>query len=413
MQKQVAINQLLPGMRVVQLDIGWQKIPQWQQPFVVESAEDIVRLHQHCKNVVIEVADTSPATEQMPSDLANSAEQKPLTVVKDDSMGELKEQVSVSFVIECYKRTLATLIQSFDQIRDGAPFDGKGLTECASNLLLSAYAHPEVLTLMCNLKEKDTSLEQKSLDVAVLSLLFGKALSLKKNQLEQLVLASLLHDIGMLRVPQELVEHQEKLTANQRKIIQKHVESGCYMLSAKAEFKALNSIIAYHHERYDGRGYPSGIKGENTPLPAKVLQIATLFEALTRDRQYSDQHSTTNALSKLYGWRNKALDGQLVERFIGTIGVYPVGTLVYLNNGYTGIVMVVHSSHRSRPTVQLLFDREGTWVNQDAEINLTEQKHKKLQITKSLDPEEFPDKVMDKIMQRLNSIPPQEQSASQ
>jgi HD-GYP domain-containing protein (c-di-GMP phosphodiesterase class II) len=404
MQKKIAINQLLPGMKVIDTDIGWQKLPYWQAPFVIRSGEDIVRLNQHCKTVIIEVADKISEPQITPSNSVDSTvEQKKsaLKPVVKNANQALRDKISASFAVESYQHTLKVLSAAFNQIRSQQSFRGEGLYESMNNLLLSSLALPETLALICNLKEKDASLERKSLDVAVLSLMFGKALGLKKQQLHQLGLAALLHDIGMLKIPEALLTYKGSLSVGQRQQIQRHVEAGCYMLSANKQFKPLVGIIAYHHERFDGLGYPAGLKGRKIPLQARILQITTVFEALTRNRNYSTQHSTTNALSKLYSWRNKDLDGKLVESFIKTVGVYPAGTLVRLNNGFTGIVTDVHPSHRSRPSMQLLYNGDGKEINQTTDLDLTQEKYKKLQITKSLDPDEVPKKILSRVLGRM------------
>lgn len=461
MLKKVPINQLLPGMKVAKTDVGWEKVRYWQGPFTIETANDIVRLFESCKSVFVEIEgdddseastdDATPNVASQPQQPAAKAEekqavsqatekpvepqntekpiasqapkepaasqssQKPAqakpaaaqvpakpTLVKTESAKEaLQRKISVEFTIASYHNTLNELSECFTKLQQGQGIDDKPLQESVKNLTLSSMAHPETLSMICNLKENNQSLEQKSLDVAVLSLMFGQALGMKGKALHRLAMAALLHDIGMLKIPEEILNQKQTLSVKQRQLIQKHVELGCGILKHNPGLSHLRNIVAFHHERHDGKGYPNRISSRKIPLEARILSIVTTYEALTRNRHFSEQHSTTHALSKLYALRNKAFDGPLVEQFIKAVGVYPVGTLVKLNNGYTGLVTEVNLSHRSRPIVQLLYKPDGRTLNNGSNLDLKHSRYSKIQVTKTLQPESLTENTLAKLRQNL------------
>ena len=446
MLKRVPINQLLPGMKVAKTDVGWEKIRYWQGPFTIQTANDIVRLFESCKSVFIEIegddseastddktASVTPKTQspapeaeekqavtqpieksvEKPAEpkiaekpVASQAQAQPIatkpTLVKTESVKEsLQRKISAEFAIASYHNTLNTLSECFQKLHQGQDIDDKPLQESVKNLTLSSMAHPETLSMICNLKENNQSLEQKSLDVAVLSLMFGQALGMKGKALQRLAMAALLHDIGMLKIPDEILNQKQPLSVRQRQLIQKHIELGCGILKRHPGLSHLRSIVAFHHERHDGNGYPSRISGRKIPLEARILSIVTTYEALTRSRHFSEQHSTTHALSKLYALRNKAFDGSLVEQFIKALGVYPVGTLVKLNNGYTGLVTEINPSHRSRPIVQLLYKPDGRALNNGSNLDLKNSRYSKIQVTTTLQPESLTANTLAKLRQNL------------
>lgn len=425
MLKKVPINQLLPGMKVAKTDVGWEKVRYWQGPFTIQTANDIVRLFETCKSVFIEIEGSNssenatddkttsvtsktqspaPVAEEkqaVTKAIAAQAPAKP-TLVKTESTKEvLQRKISVEFAVASYHNTLNELSECFTKLKLGQDIDDKPLQESVKNLTLSSMAHPETLSMICNLKENNQSLEQKSLDVAVLSLMFGQALGMKGKALHRLAMAALLHDIGMLKIPDEILNQKQTLSVRQRQLIQKHVELGCSILKHHPGLSHLRSIIAFHHERHDGNGYPSRISGRKIPLEARILSIVTTYEALTRNRHFSEQHTTTHALSKLYALRNKAFDGSLVEQFIKALGVYPVGTLVKLNNGYTGLVTEINLSHRSRPVVQLLYKPDGRTLNNGSNLDLKHSRYSKIQVTKTLQPESLTASTLAKLRQNL------------
>lgn len=405
MLKKVLINQLLPGMKVVKVDVGWEKFPHRNGPFVVSSSDDIVQLHQHCKSVLIEVAavqgESTEPSEVAPTNAkpASSPLTTPTTPETQaaSARANLRDKVSEQMVTASYLETLNALRTLFDQVRSGTTLNDEPLHNCVRNLLISTAARPETLSLLSQLTEKDNSLERKSLDVAVLSLMFGRYLGMKNEALQQLGMAALLHDIGMLKVPEELLQQKEMLSVGQRLQIQKHVEYGCYILGLYPRLKPLIGIIAYHHERYDGTGYPAGLKGKRIPLPSRILHLTTTFEALTRNRHFSEQSSTTNALSKIYAWRNQAVDAALIEKFIKAVGIYPIGTLIQLSDRRIGVVTALHERLRSRPKLKPLFDTNGTLLEDQCEIDLSHIDFQNLKINRALEAGKVPPQIFSQI----------------
>ncbi|WP_086479025.1 HD-GYP domain-containing protein [Oceanospirillum sanctuarii] len=394
MRQNIPVTQLMPGMKIVALDIGWTKSPKWTNPFVLNSGEDLALLLQHCKIVAIET--NQAANEQAPEATAPSEttpkpaqagaqpKKQPAT-----SNASLEQRISKQFVIDSFHECMDILTANFDRVRNGQRIDANSIQATSKKLLISTIARPGTLALLSQLEEKDSSLERKSQDVAILSLNFGRSLGMSKAQLHKLCMSALLHDIGMIKIPAELLEQKETLSIGQRISIQKHVNYGCDILHQSSALRPLNSVIAYHHERFDGTGYPSGISGRKIPLEARILAITTAFEAMTRNRHFSNKETPTQALRKIYSLRNQNFDGKLVERFIRSVGVYPVGTLVELNKQQIGMVTDVAQATRSRPKVRCLFNHQGHPLPKQRDLDLAGGPFKKVKITRTVEPEEI------------------------
>ncbi|WP_417594034.1 HD-GYP domain-containing protein [Oceanospirillum sp.] len=413
MRQNIPVQQLTPGMKIIALDIGWDKSPKWTQSFVLNTSEDLALLLQHCNIVTIEtdspeeekppVSESqkhprpvstdqkqAPATEASNSAAHKQAENKSSTA-PSQAKADLSSRVSKKFVIDSFHSCLDILSTNFERARSGLSLDASALEVSSKKLLVSTLARPGTLTLLSQLEEKDSSLERKSLDVAVLSLSFGRSLGMSKAQLHRLCMSALLHDIGMIRIPEELLKQKEVLSIGQRISIQKHVDHSCDILHQSQALRPLNSIVAYHHERFDGTGYPAGISGRRIPLEARILAIITTFEAMTRNRHFSNKGTPTQALRNLYRLRNHNFDGKLVERFIQSVGIYPIGTLVELNRQQIGMVTDITRSARSRPKVRCLFDHNGKPLPKHQELDLADDGLRKVNITRTVEPEEIPD----------------------
>lgn len=162
---------------------------------------------------------------------------------------------------------------------------------------------------------------------------FAKHIGVKKNQLLDIATAAILHDIGMLSAPKELLE-SAFISKGERKYIENHTKIGVEILSKENVFSKLTlQTIKHHHENVDGSGYPSGLKGRDIGLYPRMLNITCMYEALTRDRVYKKAISPIEAVKVLACNINSKLDSRLTLKFIETLGVYPSGSVVSLKNG--------------------------------------------------------------------------------
>jgi HD-GYP domain-containing protein (c-di-GMP phosphodiesterase class II) len=192
---------------------------------------------------------------------------------------------------------------------------------------------------------------------------FGRFLHLPRDQLDLLGTLGLLQDVGKVRLPPNLLDKTQPLTEAELKVCKSHVRHSVAILRETVGLPpGLPELAALHHERYDGSGYPAGIKGGEIGLFGGISSLVDCFDALTHTRPYGEAVSPSNALTMLYNWRDTHFDGPLVEQFIQCIGIYPVGALVELYTGEVAVVISQNPTMRLMPKVMVVLDTEQRQV---------------------------------------------------
>jgi putative nucleotidyltransferase with HDIG domain len=177
--------------------------------------------------------------------------------------------------------------------------------------------------------------------------------------MEMLGAGALLHDIGKLKTPLDVLNKPDKLTAAEFRIMQSHPVHGRELLANKYGLPHQVADMAFsHHERIAGGGYPRGLTGTQISVWSKMVAIVDVYDAITSDRCYHKGTSPTEALTKMYGWRLKDFDAELLEKFIQCIGIYPVGTLVELTSREVGIVISVNPNSRLKPKINMILNEK-------------------------------------------------------
>jgi HD-GYP domain-containing protein (c-di-GMP phosphodiesterase class II) len=228
------------------------------------------------------------------------------------------------------------------------------------------------MSLASNMYIQDHYLFSHSLNVCLYSLALGMAKGFSKQELWELGLGSLMHDIGKTMVPQELFIVTGKFTPEQYEQIKKHTEYGFEILRKQEEVPLLAAHCAYqHHERWNGEGYPRQLKeGGIHDLPQWVA-LADVFDALTHDRLHRPAILPHEAMEKLYSEAGIGFNKDKVEFFRNCISLYPIGTTIRLNTGESGVVVDVHRNMPGRPVVRILSDSEDLDLSSPHEIDLS------------------------------------------
>ncbi|MCX7569596.1 HD-GYP domain-containing protein [Tumebacillus sp. DT12] len=226
---------------------------------------------------------------------------------------------------------------------------------------------------LANIYTTDGFLYHHSLNVSIMSVAMGLEYGLNEKQSLDLGVGTLLHDVGKLRVPQEILNKPGRLTDEEFQAIQHHALYGYEMLRAQDDISAMSAHVALqHHERIDGTGYPRGLKGDEIHIFGKISAVADVYEALTANRIYRKGHLPHHALEFLLGACGSHFETEMVQIFLKTISIYPVGMTVQLNTGETGVVVAHHIGHPQRPTVRVLQTPDGEELKQPYDVNLME-----------------------------------------
>jgi len=250
---------------------------------------------------------------------------------------------------------------------------------------------PHAMAWLTHLKNRDEYTMTHSVNVCILALTFGRHMQLPREQLEILGVGALLHDIGKLRVPTEILNKPDRLTRDEFEIMKKHPVEGYDILREDLLMSPqILDIVLHHHERISGQGYPEGMLGDSISGLTKMTSIVDVFDAITSDRCYHDGLSPYIALQNIYRWTDNAFDKNLVEGFMGCMGVYPVGSLVELNQGQIAVVIATTPKTKLRPMLLLLTDKEKHFLKTRRILNLSSQDWEKstsrLEIKNVIDP---------------------------
>jgi putative nucleotidyltransferase with HDIG domain len=199
--------------------------------------------------------------------------------------------------------------------------DASGQVEMIPAEVLTTATRNQIIALAATVDAKDPYTLTHSKGVAEIAETIGEAAGLSKEALSDIRAAALLHDIGKLGVPDAILTKPDNLSGAEWAIMQKHAAEGARIVGFVAELAPLVPLIRHHHERYDGTGYPDGLKGEAIPLGARILCIADAYDTMTTPRGYREVLSQEDALEELRWCSDKQFDPGLVEAFCRAVGV--------------------------------------------------------------------------------------------
>lgn len=377
----VPVSQLRLGMYVTELDRPWLDSPFPFQGFTVESKDQLVTLQKTCEFVFIdedwERTLTAPATE---SGVTTGLRRNPAvggeTVSRTDLTG-LGWRGRGSFrrdmrrAINTRSRLHQHVQRLLSDVRFGSSADTREVRLLTLDLVDASVANPAAALWLTNLETKHEYTAAHCLNVCILAIVFGTHLGLSKDSTAELALGALLHDIGKMRTPISILDKPDLLSADEFDVMKKHPVDGFNILRKHKDVseKCLE-IVQLHHERISGHGYPFGLKGEEIPVHVRVVAIADVYDDITSNRVYHEGIPAHTGLNMMFHWAPRDFGEDLVQEFIRCIGIYPIGSLVELNQGVLGIVMSTNPASRLRPIVMLVRDQDGKPYERRPLVNL-------------------------------------------
>ena len=256
---------------------------------------------------------------------------------------------------------------------DGMP-DADAGYEIVDSLAEEVSQNRTALLALATLKDYDSYTFTHMVNVSILTMGQARGLGIEGSLLREFGLAALLHDIGKVKTPAEVLNKPEKLTEQEFSILRRHTVDGAEILRGTPEIPVLAPIVAFeHHLRLDGTGYPFGVSRPELNLGTMLCGIADVYDAMRSQRVYQDASPTDRILAVLQRNDGKQFDQHLVRRFSQLVGIYPAGNLVRLTTGEVAVVLKIYAPDPYRPRVRLLFDEAGAAIPRVREVNLWEQ----------------------------------------
>lgn len=404
MKTVLPVGELRRGMFVTELDRPWIETPLPLQGFLIESDDQIVILQQHCQTVTIDRSRSVGAQyAARPREGDDDTRGLPAAVFQqpDDALGDDFPAICRMLRLEPKSRRYAELptVRGFDSqsrlepellysaplmddvkntlqsIRENIGTDiGDGL-KLAGNLVgemaRAVERNPDAMLWLARLRSADRYSYDHAVDVSVHLMVLGRFLDLPNDAVELLGLAGLMQDVGKVDIPADILHKPGVLTDEEYAQIQSHVASSLEILIGQPGFsvEALD-IVASHHERIDGSGYPRHLKGERLSLYAEMAGLVDSYCAMTRQRPHQSALSAQKALESLIRMRCTKFREAVVDQFIQCIGIYPIGTLVELNSGEVAVVIQQNQIRRLKPRVMIVLGPDKSVERRPRTIDL-------------------------------------------
>lgn len=375
MKKKLGVDQLSIGMYVSELDRPWLETPFLFQGFEIRSLDDIEQLRRFCKFVYIDLSDPAgdspssrrkapdrldPPQYQEIGDSHEKTEHNLLKIVNRPGgpphyLDKTTLEEEIAAIAQHYLGARAQIQEIMDDVRLGRSIGGQGAIQAVSALADSVIRNPDALMCFIQLKKLDEYTAQHCLRVCIFALAFGRYLGFEPKELRVLGIGGLLLDIGKMKIPLDILNKPAELTPREHSLMRTHVQRGVEILERlNAVPAAAIDVARYHHERYNGKGYMTGLEGNRIGMFGMIGGIVDCYDAMTSDRAYHAGMSTHTALKRLYEWRTQEFHPKLVEQFIQCIGIYPIGSIVELNTGDVGVVITTNRIRRLKPRVALV-----------------------------------------------------------
>ncbi len=282
---------------------------------------------------------------------------------------KLSEDIEITEVINdtIRQKTINAVKNSFITLGNGNDISSKnmeGIQNLINEIAEKIYSDRNLIVNMIDLKIFDDYTYFHSVNVGVLAMLIGAVMNLNKNQLYNLGMASILHDIGKVFIPKDILNKPGKLSKDEFKIMKTHSYEGYKYLKERFDLPASVYVgILDHHERYDGRGYPNEKNGKEMTLFGKLIAIAEVYDAFISDRPYRKSVAPSDAVEFIMGGGGSHFDPEIVKAFLQKIAPYPTGTLVKLSNNTIGIVVKNYPDCCLRPRVKIIKHGEDNVEN--------------------------------------------------
>lgn len=405
-QKKVLVDELEVGMYVARLDRPWIETPFPLQGFYIKDLSEIDSLRRYCREVTVDVSRSrvkaAPvahavghvAAPQPAKASAAAPSPAPVKVIKPVYKTTVSMPQEVVASRELHRDFAQSVADVYKKLREGQTPDLEHAREASSRVVESVVRNPDAMVWLSRVRDKDAYSYHHAFRCAIWGTVFGRHLGLSRQALDNLAFGLTLMDVGKAKLPDGLLNKAGLLLPAERIELRKHVDYSLDILSSMPAVPSqVLQMVAEHHERYDGSGYPKQLSGKAISPLGKIAGLVDTYDAMTSERPYARALTSVEAVSRLYELRNTEFQSQLVEEFIQAIGVYPTGTLVHMSNQEVGVVIAQNPERRLRPKLLVLLDADKKSLSRPRYVDMMSVTHdsrgEPLRIVTSLLPGSF------------------------
>jgi putative nucleotidyltransferase with HDIG domain len=261
-------------------------------------------------------------------------------------------------LVQCtrdYERTIKSVPNLMASMMAGSQEAAETAKEAVNGMVDVFLGDTDAIVHLINIKEKEEGIYYHSINVSVLALMLGKKAKLAQAEMQVLGMGALFHDIGKNRIEKKILRKTGPLLKAELELIQLHPRYGVEILNRTGVPDEVFRVVLEHHERFDGQGYPAGLKGNNINKLARIVMIVDSYDNLCNHPDPEKCMTPYEALAYMYSKRQSQVDMDLFSEFIRGMGIYPPGTVVQLSNGEVGIVISINPQNPLKPSL-LLYD---------------------------------------------------------
>ncbi|TGN38825.1 HD-GYP domain-containing protein [Marinobacter confluentis] len=360
MIKRIPIGALKVGMYIADLNNDWIPHNTQRKRGVIRTDETIDKIRaMGVSHVYIDVSKGLDSQDSEPAHEVDQRNEKALHRAGELSPGADK-RVSVAeemgLAMQVHTQAQGLVGNLMNSVKIGGAIDIAPIHQLADELQNSVFRNANALSCLGRIREKDNYLLEHSVNLSVLMSLFGNYRKLPADALHQTIVGALLHDIGKILTPDDILHKPGRLSPEEFEVMKAHARHSRDILRSTEGIGELTIMTAAeHHERLDGSGYPEGLKGEEISVYGRMVAITDVYDAITADRVYHQGLTPTQGLKKLLEWSGDHLDPVLVKEFIRCVGLYPIGSLVLLESGKLGVVIETNDADQRLPVVRVMY----------------------------------------------------------
>jgi putative nucleotidyltransferase with HDIG domain len=284
-----------------------------------------------------------------------------------------EENTDMATIRRMYAEAVSVASMVWESARSDTLPDPATAKSMVDGLAQAVVRNRSALMALTALKEYDNYTFTHMVNVSILTMAQARGLGVEGALLREFGFAALMHDIGKVKTPSEILNKPDKLTDEEFSVMKRHTIDGAEILRGTPDIPTLAPVVAFeHHLRIDGTGYPDGISRPNLNLATMLCGIADVYDAMRSQRKYQQAFPSDRILAVLQRNDGTQFDQNLVRRFVQLLGIYPVGNLVKLDSGEIAVVLQVHAPDPYRPKVRVIIATDGSRLELPRDVNLWE-----------------------------------------